>query len=146
LIAACDISIAADSVSFAFTEVRIGVVPAVISATVLRKTSVGQIHELMLTGESFSAQRAVALGLINRAIPESELDGETDRYAAMLSRGAPNALAATKLLSRSERHSTLAQEHEELLTLSARHFGSEEGREGIRSFREKRQPSWVPRG
>lgn len=144
MVAACDLVVAADSATFAFTEVRIGVVPAVISVTVLPRLLPRPAHELLLTGETFDALRAEQIGLINRAVPAEDLDAEVARYTDMLTLGAPDALAATKQVLRAAPAETMHEAFEAMLTLSARHFGSQEGQEGIRAFSEKRAPSWVP--
>lgn len=144
LVAASDIAVAADNATFAFSEVRIGVVPAVISVTVLPRLRARQAHELFLTGETFDAHRATEIGLINSAVPVDELDAETDRYAGMLARGGPHALAATKDMLRRTRSETLEDDFTDMLALSAEHFAGEEGQEGMRAFAEKRQPSWIP--
>ncbi|MDQ1706149.1 MAG: methylglutaconyl-CoA hydratase [Frankiaceae bacterium] len=144
LVAACDLAVAADTVTFALTEVRIGVVPAVISVTVLPRMLPRAANELFLTGETFDANRAVAIGLINSAVPADQLDGEVRRYTGMLALGAPGALAATKAMLRASRPAAMAEDLAEMLELSARHFGSDEGREGMAAFFEKRPPRWVP--
>ncbi|KAA1031034.1 enoyl-CoA hydratase [Pseudonocardia sp. EV170527-09] len=144
IVAACDIAVAAESVTFAFSEVRIGVVPAVISVTVLPRLSARAAHELFLTGETFDARRAVAVGLINSAVPAEALDDEVARYTGMLRLGAPGALAGTKAMLRRERPTTMSDDFAAMNTLSASYFASEEGQEGIRAFGEKRTPSWVP--
>ena len=144
LVAAADIAIAADTVSFAFTEVRIGVVPAVISVTVLPRLLPRASNELFLTGETFDAARAVEIGLLNAAVPVERLDEEVKRYAEMLALGAPNALAATKTMLRAPRPESMQQDLAEMLELSGRHFTSDEGKEGMAAFLEKRKPSWVP--
>lgn len=146
IVAACDIAVAAEEVSFAFTEVRIGVVPAVISVTVLPRMLPRPAHELFLTGESFDARRAVQVGLINSAVPADRLDEEVSRYTGMLALGAPGALAATKAMLRREPAASMSTDFAAMLTLSARHFAGEEGQEGMRAFAEKRKPSWVPGG
>jgi len=144
LVAACDIAIAADTVTFALTEVRIGVVPALISVTVLPRLLPRAANELFLTGETFDAARAVAIGLLNKAVPAEELGGEVERYADMLALGAPGAMAATKAMLRAPRPQSMAEDLQQMLELSARHFGSDEGREGMAAFLEKRPPAWVP--
>jgi len=146
LVAACDIAVAADSVSFAFTEVRIGVVPAVISVTVLPRLLPRPAQELFLTGEQFGADRAVQIGLINSTVPAEELDREVQRYAGLLALGAPGALAATKAMLRRPPAPSMASDFAAMLELSARHFAGDEGQEGMRAFAEKRTPSWVPTG
>jgi methylglutaconyl-CoA hydratase len=139
IVAAADIAIAASSATFAFTEVRIGVVPAVISVTVLPRLLPRAAHELFLTGETFDATRAAAIGLINSAVPAEELDAEVRRYTGMLVLGGPVALAATKALLRSE-----PSDFDTMTKLSAEFFASAEGQEGIMAFAQKRKPSWVP--
>lgn len=143
LLAACDVRIAADDVTFAFTEVRLGVVPAVISSTVLPRMLPHAAAELFLTGEVFSAARAVQLGLLTAAVPVAELDDEVARYVEMLRRGAPGALAGTKQMLRAPRPADLREDLEAQAVVSAQYFASAEGQEGIRAFAEKRQPSWV---
>ncbi|MGH3696537.1 MAG: enoyl-CoA hydratase-related protein [Pseudonocardiaceae bacterium] len=140
LMAAADIAVAAQHTTFAFTEARIGVVPAVISVTVLPRLLPHVAHELFLTGETFNATRAVASGLLNSAVPIEQLDAEVDRYTGMLIQGGPQALALTKQLLRRDR----TPDFTAMLELSATRFASAEGREGIRAFAEKRPPSWVP--
>ena len=94
-------------------------------------------HELFLTGETFDAARAAAIGLVNTAVPADRLDAEVARYAGMLRLGAPGALATTKDLLRTDVDFTA------MLELSSRMFAGEEGQEGIRAFAEKRPPSWA---
>ncbi|CAL9601517.1 Enoyl-CoA-hydratase [Actinosynnema sp. ALI-1.44] len=146
IVAACDIAVAVESATFAFSEVRIGVVPAVISVTVLPRLLPRAAHELFLTGETFDAGRAVAIGLVNSAVPAEGLDAEVARYTDMLALGAPNALAATKRMLQQERSSNLGEVFADMLELSAKHFGGPEGQEGIAAFVQKRKPSWVPTG
>jgi methylglutaconyl-CoA hydratase len=146
MVAACDIAVAADGVSFAFTEVRIGVVPAVISVTVVPRLLPRAAHELFLTGETFDAARAVAVGLINSAVPAERLDEEVSRYTGMLALGGPTALAATKAMLRRPAAASMTEDFADMLALSARHFAGREGQEGIRAFAEKRPASWVPGG
>ena len=144
MVAACDIAIAVDTAGFAFTEVRIGVVPAIISVTVLPRVLPRPAHELLLTGETFDAARAERIGLINRAVPADELDAEVTRYTDMLALGAPGALAATKQVLLEQPGPSMSETFDAMLALSARHFASDEGQEGIRAFAEKRPAAWVP--
>jgi methylglutaconyl-CoA hydratase len=145
LVAACDIAVAEANATFAFSEVRIGVVPAVISVMVLPRLLPRAAHELFLTGETFEANRAVQIGLINSVVPGFDLDTEVARYVEMLRLGAPGALAATKELLRGERTAALPEQFAEMLVLSARFFAGEEGQEGMRAFAEKRKPAWATR-
>lgn len=139
IVAAADIAVCADDVTFAFTEVRIGVIPAVISATVLPRLTPRAAAELFLTGDTFDARRAVEVGLVTAAVPAAELDERVEAYARSLLRGAPAALAGTKELLRGPVRSPA-----ELTELSVRYFTSDEGREGISALLAKRQPTWVP--
>jgi len=143
LVAACDVAVAAEEATFAFSEVRIGVVPAVISVTVLPRLLPRAAHELFLTGETFDGRRAAAIGLVNSAVPADGLDTEVSRYVDALRLGAPGALAATKEMLRRERPATMAAEFAEMQELSAGYFAGAEGQEGMRAFAEKRPPSWT---
>jgi methylglutaconyl-CoA hydratase len=144
LLAACDIAVAVDTATFAFTEVRIGVVPAVIAVTVLPRLLPHVARELFLTGETFDAGRAVAVGLVNAAVPADRLDAEVARYVELLRLGAPGALDATKALLRRPPGDDLDTAFAAMSDLSARHFASAEGQEGLAAFAEKRPPNWVP--
>lgn len=145
LIAAADIAVCAEDATFAFTEVRLGVVPAVISATVLPLLSPRAAAELYLTGEVFDGRRAAQVGLVTAAVPAGTLDEAVGSYCAALVRGGPEALAGTKQLLRRQPAATVRDEVAQLSALSAAYFRSAEGREGVAAFREKREPVWVPR-
>ncbi len=142
LLAACDIVVCAADATFAFTEVRLGVVPAVISATVLPRLAPRAAQELFLTGDVFDGTRAAAIGLVTVAVPAGELDEQVSRYVGMLLRGAPGALATTKALLR-RRPTPDPESLPELAAVSARQFTGDEGREGMAAFAGKRDPAWV---
>src|SRR5699024_8509423 len=144
MVAAADIAVAAHEATFAFTEVRIGVIPAIISVTVLPRLSARAAHELFLTGEKFDAARAAEIGLINSAVSADDLDGEVDRFVDALGRGGPKALAATKELLREQPHDSVSAAFAAMTERSAEFFASEEGQEGMTAFAEKRSPNWVP--
>ncbi len=141
LLAACDVVVARASATFAFSEVRLGIVPAVISAVVLPRMVPHTAHRLMLTGEVFDAATAAVGGLVDLCVPDDEVDTAVAAQVIALAAGAPAALAETKRLLRA---GGLRGSAEELLELSARFFASEEGQEGIAAFREKRPARWVP--
>nr|WP_233508092.1 enoyl-CoA hydratase-related protein [Spongiactinospora gelatinilytica] len=143
LVAACDFAIAPRSASFAFSEVRLGVVPAMISVTVLRRVEPRAAAEYFLTGEVFDADRAAQIGLLTRAVPDDELDATVEHYAGMLRLGGPEALAIAKRLVREVPALPLEEGMHRMAGLSAERFTSEEGQEGIRAFAEKRRPSWA---
>ncbi|WP_405105389.1 enoyl-CoA hydratase-related protein [Micromonospora sp. NBC_01405] len=144
LIAAADLAVCAQEATFAFTEVRIGVVPAVISATVLPRLAPRAAAELYLTGDTFDGRRAAEIGLVTTAVPADGLDAAVERVCASLVRGAPQALTGAKALLRRPPATDLAAEIAELAAVSTGYFLSEEGREGVLAFREKRDASWVP--
>lgn len=146
LVAACDIAIAPDTATFAFTEVRLGVAPALISVTCLRRMEPRAAAEYFLTGEVFDARRAEQIGLLNHAVPPAELDATVARYTGMLLRGAPEALAVAKRLPRTVPDMPVDEGLVRMGELSASLFASEEAREGIAAFWEKRDPRWVGRG
>jgi methylglutaconyl-CoA hydratase len=101
-------------------------------------------HRLLLTGEVFEAQTALAGGLVDLVVPATDVDACLAAQAEALGKGAPLALAETKRLLRAARTGPLAEQFPDLLDLSARFFASEEGQEGIAAFREKRPARWVP--
>ena len=143
LVAACDLAIGVESASFAVNEVRIGVIPAIISVVLLRKLSLTVAMELFLTGEPFDGRRAVEIGLLNAAVPAEALDAEVARYVEMVRKGAPNALAGAKRLVREVPAMEMHAAFEEMAARSAVHFASAEALEGMTAFAEKRSPSWA---
>jgi methylglutaconyl-CoA hydratase len=146
LVAACDLAIATVTATFAFSEVRIGAAPAVISVPCLRRMPSRAAAEYFLTGEVFGAARAAEIGLLTRAVAAEDLDAETDRYVGMLLRGAPGALAATKEILRDIGAGPIGEELTRMSALSSRLFSSDEAREGMTAFAEKRDPVWVVNG
>ncbi|NUW43987.1 enoyl-CoA hydratase-related protein [Nonomuraea rhodomycinica] len=144
LVAACDFAVAPLTASFAFSEVRLGVVPAMISVPVLRRLNPRAAAEYLMTGEVFDAARAVEIGLLSRAVPAEELDAAVAHYADMLVKGGPEALAITKRLVREVPAMPFEEGLRRMTALSAQRFTSQEGQEGIAAFMAKRPPSWVP--
>jgi methylglutaconyl-CoA hydratase len=145
LLAAADLAVCPIDTTFAFSEVRVGVVPAVISATVLPRLTSRVAAELLLTGEVFDGARAARIGLVTAAVPASELDATVDRYVEALLRAAPGAAAATKRLLARAAAADLETRLVELTELSVAHFGSAEAVEGMAARRERRDPAWTPR-
>jgi methylglutaconyl-CoA hydratase len=144
LVASCDFVVAPAQVNFSFTEVRIGVVPAVISVPVLRRVAPQPAHRLFLTGEVFDAALAREIGLVDEVAPEGELDETVSALVAKLMRGGPEALALTKGLAHTIAALPPEQAFERVTTLSEGRFASAEGQEGMLSFAEKRDPAWIP--
>jgi methylglutaconyl-CoA hydratase len=144
LAAACDVSIAADETRFGFTEVRIGVVPAIVSVVCLPKLRRADALELFLTGERIPAARAAAVGLITAAVPTNDLDTAVDTVLAQILAGGPSALATAKRLVFEIPAMGRAEGFEWTTELSQSVFASAEAAEGMAAFREKRQPAWHP--
>ena len=145
LIAACDIAVAAQPATFAFSEVRIGATPAIIAVTCLRRMEPRAAAEYFLTGEAFDARRAMEIGLLTRAVPETELDEQTSRYSDLLLRGAPGALGVTKTVLHEAATLPVADGLARMAKLSATRFASAEAQEGMAAFAEKRDPAWAVR-
>ncbi|GAA1561285.1 enoyl-CoA hydratase family protein [Dactylosporangium maewongense] len=146
LIAAADIAVCSLEATFAFSEVRIGVIPAVISATVLPRLSPRAAAELFLTGATFDGARAREIGLVTAAVAADQVDEAVSAFVASLVRGAPGALRGTKELLRRRKADTFRDELAAMTELSVSYFGSAEGIEGIMAFRDKRDPNWIPDG
>jgi methylglutaconyl-CoA hydratase len=145
LIAACDIALGSELAVFALTEVRLGLVPAMISPYVVRAIGERQARRYFLTGERFGAAIAERLGLLHLAVPAAQLDATLSGLTDELLLGAPGAQAeAKKLLRRITGRSSVAdaQLADETARWIARLRASAEGREGLSAFLEKRPPSW----
>lgn len=143
LAAALDISIAAEDVKFGFSEVRLGVAPAVISVVCLPKMRPGQAMEAFLRGHRFPAARAAELGLINRAVPAAELDAAVNEVLDDVLCGGPRALAAAKRLVHRAPTMNVEDAFAWASKLSQELFRSEEAAEGMRAFLEKRPAAWA---
>ena len=144
LTAVCDVVIAADDTVFGFTEVKVGIMPAVISPYVLRKIGESAARELFLTGERFSAARAREIGLVHRLGPAPALDEAVDACVRELLTSAPSAIAAAKALIARVRDEDPADVIGVTTDAIARQRASPDGQEGLRAFLEKRKPHWVP--
>jgi len=143
LAAACDLTIAAEAAMFSFSEVRIGVIPAMISVVVLPKLGIQNTMWLFLTGERFTAHRAAEIGLIHRAVPAGDLDAAVEDVVKMIRLGGPNAIREAKQLVR--RIPTLSMDEGFGYTAKkiGELFASEEAAEGMQAFVEKRKPRWA---
>ncbi|MCX5235091.1 enoyl-CoA hydratase family protein [Streptomyces prunicolor] len=141
LLAACDIAVGSTSATFAFTEVRIGVAPAVISLPLLPRTDPRALARYYLTGERFDATEAVRAGLLTAA--GEDVDDVLEPILDGLRRAAPEALAETKRLLTARVLETFDRDAADLTALSARLFGSAQAREGMTAFLERRDPAWV---
>ena len=142
LVACCDYVVAAESTIFAFTETRLGLVPAVISPYVMRKVGYSFARAMFLTADTFDAKRAYEAGLVHRVVQDDQLDDGVQEVVESLLKAGPKALIEARALL--DRVWGRAPEEVADLTVEtiARMRVSEEGQEGVASFLEKRPPSW----
>jgi len=142
LAAICDIVVAEEATQFGFTEVKLGILPAVISPFALAKIGRSAARELFLTGARFSAARAKEIGLVHASVPQADLDATVNGYLREILRAGPEAVAAAKALI----PRVWGRPVEEAMPLTANAFAarriSPEGQEGFKAFLEKRKPSW----
>jgi methylglutaconyl-CoA hydratase len=143
LVGASDIVVTAEDVQFSFSEVRIGVIPAVISVVCIPKLGTHNAMKLFLTGERFSGRQAVELGLAHRAVPADRLAAAVQEEIDMINLGGPNAVAEAKRLVRRVSSLSIAEGFAETALWSLRVFQSDEAIEGMAAFREKRKPAWA---
>ena len=143
LVAACDIAVAGLGTRFGFTEVRLGLIPAVISPYVVRRIGESAARELVLTGERFDAATAHEIGLVRSAVPEADLDVAVDGRVRELLEAGPHAIAEAKALLRSVAGRRVEDVRDDTVERIARVRASAEGQEGLRAFLEKRKPDWV---
>lgn len=142
LAAVCDIVVAADSSVFGLTEVKLGILPAVISPYVVRKIGVSAARELFITGSRFGAVRARDLGLVHEIVSEADLDTAVARRVAELLTSSPSAVAAAKALIRD----VAGESPKDVIGLTTGRIAAQrvspEGQEGMRAFLQKRKPNW----
>jgi methylglutaconyl-CoA hydratase len=143
LAAVCDIAIAAEDAIFGFTEVKLGIIPAVISPFVLAKIGASHARALFLTGERFSAQRAKEIALVHEVVPAAELDEAVSRRLAELGSAGPSAVGAAKLLV----HRVLDNSYDESRAITTQAIAQQrigpEGQEGLRAFLERRPATFA---
>jgi len=142
LTAVCDIAIASEETIFGFTEVKLGIIPAVISPFVLAKIGMSNARALFLTGERFDAHRARAIGLVHEVVSADRLDASIARVVGELHHAGPNAVAAAKALI----PRVAAASYDDTRSLTARAIAAQrttpEGQEGLRAFLERRKASF----
>jgi methylglutaconyl-CoA hydratase len=143
LTAAADLALAAEDTIFGLTEVKLGIVPAVISPFVMQKIGAGRARALFLTGERFDGREAERIGLVHRAVASDRLDREVERVVAELLTSGPRAVGSAKELIRE----VAALSLEEAIPVTSRWIAklrsTPEAREGMSAFLEKRQPDWA---
>lgn len=144
LVAACDIAVASADARFAFSEVRVGVAPAIISVVCLQVMHRRDAQELLLTGERVSAERVRAAGLVTQVVEADGLDAAVAAYVDQLIQGGPEAVTRTKELLGRVPAMTRDEAFAWTAEVSAGLFTSAEAREGMTAFIEKRKPEWAP--
>lgn len=144
LVAACDVVVAGPGTSFALTEARLGLAASVVSLTVLPRLTDRAAAQLLLTGETIDRTRAEAIGLVTRAVDTSEeLDEAVSGVLASFSACSPQGLRESKRLLNHRMLASFDTERDRLAEQSSRLFASEEAREGMRAFLERRPPRWA---
>ena len=143
LVAVCDIVIAAENARFAFSEVKLGIAPAVISPYVVRKIGEGNTRVLFLTGERFSAARAREVGLVHSVMPLESLDDAVQKTLSELLTSGPQAIRACKTLALNVGSMDYQTGRRYTAETIARLRVGTEGQEGLRAFLEKRTPGWI---
>lgn len=143
LIAACDIAVAADTAFFALSEVKLGLIPAVISPYVVRAIGEHAARRYFLTGERISAHEALRLGLLHEVTTADQLSARIDELARNLLSNGTQAVRAAKKLARMPKNSTIDTNLvEEMARRTAEQRATPEGQEGVAAFLEKRKPHW----
>lgn len=138
IIGACDVVVAADDASFAFTEARLGLAPAVISLTTQRRMTERAASLLYLSGETFDAVEAARIGLVTQAVRSDNLDAAVDAVVTSLAKSSPQGLSETKHLLNARLLADIDEHGDDLASTSARLFGSDEAREAMAAFLAKR--------
>ena len=140
---ACDIAVASDDAKFGLTEVRLGILPGLISPYVIRRLGDRVARELMLTGERFDAARALAAGIVNRVVPAAELDATVNERVGELLKGGPHAQAQVKQLFVRWRELGWEDYRASLPDTLAGVRSGPEAKDGLAAFFEKRKPNWL---
>jgi enoyl-CoA hydratase len=141
LVGACDIVVAGPASTFALTEARIGVAPSIISLTLLPKIAPRAAGRYFLTGEKFSAREAAEIGLIT--IAADDVDATVAQLTTAIGKASPQGLAASKALTTAPIVAAFDERADELTEQSAKLFVSDEAREGMLAFLQKRAPKWA---
>lgn len=141
----CDITLASATAKFGYTEVRIGFVPAIVSAFLLRQVGEKQARDLLLTGRIITADEAFRLGLVNEVVAPEQLTSRAREIADGLAANCPASLAATKRLLKFYSHAELDHYIAAAVDENARIRTTHDFREGVSSFLEKRKPNWTGR-
>lgn len=142
LLACSDVVLAEEKTQFCFSEVRLGLAPAVISSFILDKTTLGQIGPWMISGRVFGVSEAKTMGLVHHSGSAEDIESALKHWTQAFLEAAPGAVAETKKLIRDLQHQEREKQKSLTTALIAARRVSHEGQEGLKSFLEKRQPDW----
>lgn len=142
-VAVCDIAIAAESAQFSFSEVKIGLVPACIGPYVVKKIGEGKAREYFITGERINSEKAYRIGLVNKYVPDDELDITVKDLLTMIAFSGPEAVTMAKRLVSSVSNMSEKEYKPFTAEMIARLRISGEGQEGMNAFLQKRKPNWT---
>jgi len=142
LFAVCDIVFAVPDCKFAFSEVKLGIIPAVISTYIVRRIGLSNVRRLFITGERFNSDYAKNVGLVDFVITEGEIDDEIQKYTKILVTSGPKAITEVKKLVDSYEKMDVDRYKEHTVKKISELRISDEGQEGINAFLEKRKNSW----
>jgi methylglutaconyl-CoA hydratase len=142
LCAVCDIVVASDNTVFSLAEVKLGILPAAISPYVLRAIGARQARDCFLTGDRFGADEARRIGLVHRVVPDADLEASVGKAVSSLLTSGPEAVATAKRLIETVSRLPVDEAFSVTSQTIAERRASEEGREGLSAFLEKRKPSW----
>jgi methylglutaconyl-CoA hydratase len=141
----CDFTLAVPEAKFGYTEARIGFVPAIVSSFLLRQVGEKRTRDLLLSGRIIKAPEAEEMGLVTRIVAEQDLIFEANRLAQTLLRNSPESMTAIKRLLSGHSRERLDRELEEAISWNAKQRATEDFKEGVRAFLEKRTPQWPSR-
>lgn len=143
IVAACDVAVGVQGVSFSFSETKLGIIPAMISPFVIRRIGAARAQRLFLTAESFSAEDALRFGLLDHVVAPAELDATVESICRGLAACAPGALAEVKKLVARVADGSPESHRRFTAEIIARLRAGDEGQEGMAAFLEKRPPKWA---
>jgi len=147
LVACCDIAVAAQDATFAFSEARLGLIPAVISPYIVEAIGARAARRFFLTAERFTAAEAYRIGLVHELVPAQEIDARINELLGFLVTAAPRAQEEAKALVRAVAHRPIdGRVVADTARRIARVRASPEGKEGVAAFLDKRRAAWVPKG
>lgn len=142
LVGACDVAVVTRHSTFAFTETLLGLAPAIISLSTRTRMSERDTARKFLTGTTFDGGEAARCGLVTQVVPADAVEAATVSLVAEFTKASPQGLRETKRLLNRDLLRRLDTEGEEMIALSARLFASDEAREGMQAFRQRRLPNW----